>query len=226
MPYSAYPTSGQIESFIRALGILTDEQLAALLDNLDLAGVAEAAQAAWEADTGWLPFLKDTADVARRFNPPGPNRRGLTRGGWDRIDLEAGLLSVTSVTTGYSLTDAGSALALEDDYFLWPANAAALFRPWTALEFNSYRWGQPESLRIVGAWGFSDRIPADAWQAILRHGATIAYSEIALGVSGGATRWTEADITEEYAAGIFQQHLAAWEQQWRRAVMRYRRPYL
>jgi hypothetical protein len=226
MAHSAYPTAGQLESYIRSMGILTDAQLAELLAHVDLTSIAAGAQAAWEADSGWKPFLRDASPVARRFDPPGPNRRGLTRGGWERLELDAGLLAVTAFVTGYSATAAGTAFVVEDDYWLWPPNAAVEDRPYTAIDANWYQWGQPQSIRITGYWGFSANIPGDAWEAILRQGAQLAYSQIFLTVSGGVTSWTEADITEQYALGAFKAHADAWAEQWRRAVGRYRRPYL
>jgi hypothetical protein len=230
MAHSAYPTAAQIESFIRALGILEDDDVTALLENLDLSSIADAAKAAWEADTGWKPFLRDATPVSRRFDAPGPNRGRMTRGGAQRLELDAGLLQITAFVTGYSASlvepDAGDALVVEDDYWLWPPNAALEDRPYTAIEFAGYQWGIPQSVRVTGYWGYSANIPHDAWEAILRQAGLLAYSELTLQVTGAMAGWSEADVKEQYDLSPLELHRKAWEMQWDRAVNRYRRPYL
>lgn len=226
MPHTAYPTGTEVGAFIESLGILTGEELAALSTGTTLADLAEAARDAWEADTGWRPFLKDVADVSRRFDPPGPNRRGLTRGGANLLTLEAGLLDVTTIVTGYANTDAGNAVLVEDDYFLGPANAGVDGRPYTAIDLLRAGWGAPQSLRITGKWGYSSVIPADAWEAIKRQAASQGFSEVLMQLTGGMVNWHEADIVEQYDVKFLVGQQEAWERQWMRAVNRYRRPYL
>jgi hypothetical protein len=226
MPHTAYPIVADLDSYLRALGILSDADLAAFLANVDLEGLIEAAVDAWEMDTGWIPFLRDSTPVSRRFDPPGPNRRTVSRGGHNRLDLAAGLLEVTAFVTGYSSTDAGTAAVLEDDYWLWPANAAIENRPWTLVEFAASSWGGPQSIQITGYWGYSATIPGDAWQAILRQAGLLAYSEITLQLTGGMVGWSEADVKEEYDLSPLELHRKAWQEQWDRAVNRYRRAYL
>lgn len=226
MPHVAYPTAAQIEGFIASLGILSSDDLTALLVNLDLAAIAEAAQSAWEADTGWRPFLRDASPVSRRFDPPGPNRTWWLRGGAHRLELGAGLLEATAFVTGYSASDAGDAVTVEDDYWLLPVNAAIEGLPYTTIDFLPAAWGMPQSVRITGYWGYSATIPADAWAAILRQGALLAYSEITLQRTGGMVGWSEADVKEQYDLTPLEKHREAWQNQWERAVSRYRRVVL
>lgn len=235
MPHTAYPTGTEIGAYISSLGLLAGTDLTAFLAALDLTSMADAAAAAWERDTGWTPFLKDTVAVSRRFDAPGPNRRGLTRGGGNRLDFEAGLLELTAIVSGYANDDAGDAAVLEDDYYLWPPNAPVEGRPWTMMDLNFAGWGRPQSLRITGYWGYAATIPADAWQAILRQAAMLAYTQLTAAMSGGVKSWSEADIKEEYdfgflglsaASGSGSGRAAPWESQWQQAVNRYRRPYL
>jgi hypothetical protein len=226
MPHSAYPTGDEIGAYLESLGILTEEALAALSTGTTLDDLAAAAQAAWEADTGWRPFLRDASPVSRRFTPPGPNMRGLTRGGRNLLDLEAGLLEVTGFVTGYAADDTGDAVVVEDDYYLGPANAGVDGRPYTSVDLVFTGWGLPQSIRITGYWGYSQYIPADAWEAIKRYGVLLAYSEITLSLTGGMVGWSEADIKEQYDLTPLEKHREAWDRQWQRAVNRYRRPYL
>lgn len=226
MPHTAYPTAAQINAYLLALGLFEADDLAALTDAVDLASIAEAVQAAWEADTGWKPFLRDSSDVSRRIDPPGPNRRGLSRGAEQRLELESGLLAVTSFVSGYSATDGGSALTLEEDYYLYPANAGLDMRPWTAIDFPGYQWGLPQSLRITGRWGYAAQIPADAWQAMLRQGALLLISELSLNATGGVEAWTWADRQERFDTKAWEGYAERWQSQWRQAVRRYARAYL
>lgn len=230
MAHSAYPTAAQIETFIRSLGIFSADDLTAFLVDVNLTELSDAAKAAWEADTGWTPFLRDASPVSRRFDAPGPNRRHITRGGLNRLHLEAGLLEITAFVTGYSASlttpAAGEAVVSQDDYWLWPPNAAIEARPYTVIEFAAFQWGSPQSIRITGYWGYAGTIPDDAWEAIKRQAASLAYSEITLQVTGGMAGWHEADVQEQYDLTPLEKHREAWEQQWMRAVNRYRRPYL
>jgi hypothetical protein len=222
--YTAYPSASNLQSYLNSLGLLTTAQVAAL----NLTDRIAAATDAWEEETGWHPFIKDTSDVSRQFTPPGPNRKpGLTgRGGGYVLDLDCGLLTVTSIVTGYSASptspSAGTTEVAEDDYWLLPEGAPLENRPYTQVEFAASIWGQARSIRITGKWGFCSTLPDDAFQAILRMGALQTADELVALRTGGMIEWEE-EARERYGENPLGKYLERWQSDWDRAVMRYRR---
>jgi hypothetical protein len=222
--YMAYPSSANLQSYLNALGLLTTTQVAAL----NLADRIAAATDAWEEETGWKPFLKDSSDVARVFTPPGPNRKpGLTgRGGGTLLDLDCGLLTVTSIVTGYSASptspQAGTTAVAEDDYWLLPEGAPLRNRPYTQVEFAVSIWGVARSVRIVGKWGYCSTIPDDVFQAILRQGALQTADELVALRTGGMVEWSE-EASEKYGDNPLGKYLDRWQSDWDKAVLKHRR---
>jgi hypothetical protein len=225
MSHSAYPTSTELSSYLVGTGLVSSTVAA----TLSLTDKAAAASSGWEEATGWHPFIKDSSDVARRFDPPGPNRgHGIwwPRGGKWVLTLPAGLLTVTSIVTGYSASStnpqAGTAQVVEDDYWLLPDDAPLKNRPYTQVEFATCQWGEARSIRITGKWGYCETIPEDAWQAILQYGALLAAPDLAGQLTGGLLEWTE-EAHERYAEKPLAHWIDQWQKTFDRAVARYQR---
>ncbi len=228
MPKTSAPDSNDIEGALRSLGLFSASELSALILDLDLEGKAQAALARWERETGWIPFLGDTADVTRYFDPSGPNQRlpGGRGGGW-LMTLPNGLLSVTSIYSGFSAADVGTALVSETDYRLRPLNASVDGRPYTEIEMlGGASWGLGRSVRIIGRWGYSLTVPDDAWTAILYGAVSIALPEIRERVTGGLVEWKEAEVSERYGEKFLASSAMAWDQRWMSAVNRFKRVVL
>src|ERR1051325_262461 len=183
MGQPSYPNSENLEDYFDSINVIDEgirKETYALM-RLDLKALA--AKAAWENLTDWTPWLKDSADVTRYYDPP-------TMGGGRGRDLwlGAGLLSITELRTGISPTSTGSVLVLNQDYRLWPYNAAIEGKPYEMIEFAWSHHGLPRSVSVTGKFGYSETIPDDAWDAILKYGAYLAYQELALAVSESRPR--------------------------------------
>lgn len=227
---TAYPTGTDVSTALVAAGVIstmpTEQDKLLMLDTF-----AGDAKIAWEDATGWHPFLADTATSSRTFYPQGPNKgEDLygTRMGGDRVmRLHDGLLSCTSLTIGISPSDAGTLLTEHDDYYLEPVEAAIKHRPYEHIRFAARMWGLPESVEIVGRWGFWSEVPEDAWLAILYRGMMSAIDMVAAGMTGGATQIKLGESTFVFSdKGAFTAQKTAWTAQWRSMVLKYRRENL
>lgn len=123
----------------------------------------------WERRTGWIPFKKQSTDTTREYERTDP---------YGKLDLKAGLLSVTSVTVGTRT------YIQNEDYKLLRLNSAQNEYPFDGIYFkypiNAYNtrpiWGT--EIVITGKWGFSEDIPADVWKAILRQAGVDTLSQL------------------------------------------------
>ena len=219
---AAYPTGADLLAYITSLGVLNSGQLTAITAGLTARAAAAAAR--WEREVGWLPFLATGSASTRRFDPPGPNDRGLTRGGDKRLYLSGALVTSTApvVRSGVTTASAGDLLTIEDDYFLGPENADQTGMPWRWVEFGWNRWGPPRSISVTGLWGWSATVPDDVWQAVLGLGARTAL-ETTTRISGGRSSWKEADSGENFGATPLQFHLEEWGRVYAETLSNYRR---
>lgn len=225
-----YPSGADVEQVIEGLRLFDVADLAEVFEFIDTDALALAAVHQWETETGWIPFLADVdddnPDQTRYFDPPGPNSRGESIGGGNHLILDCGIVELVTVHTGWSPTFAGTAALAGTDFRLWPYNADPLDRPWTELRFKVPQWGQPQSIKIVGRFGYAATVREDVWLAILHQGVTLALPEVATRVTGGMVEWKEADASERYGeAFLFGDKGvgSAWGLEWSRTVNRYRR---
>ncbi len=232
MPQSGYPDINELEDLLTSAGILAAS--AGAENKLFTEAYLDAAIEEWEHTTGWHPFLKDSQDVMRLFDPPGaPNRHAATfgafawRGGGRILELDGGLLTVTSLVVGYSSQTAGTALTANQQYWLLPRNAAAIAHPYQRVEFASPQWGQSGSIAITGKWGYcaEDAIPGSVRLAILCYAAFLAIAEHAGMQSGGMQSIKLADgAGYQYPAeGQFAQQAKQWAAYWRQTSLQHRR---
>lgn len=209
MPTS-WPTSSDVSAMLTTAGLVGST------DTFDYHTAIQAAIEEFEHLTGRRPFLRDAADVTRRYDPPGPRRSGFTyatthAGGGIYLPLDAGLLTVTAVYAGWD-GSSGSALTEGTDYILHPANAAAMGLPYDAIEFLYPMFGGRRSIAVVGKWGYSATVPYDVWEAVRGQAAANLAPQIAASISRGVISWKEADVAEEYGAKPLEHVVGQWRQ--------------
>lgn len=162
-----------------------------------LSGLSEAAKNAWELDTGWIPFLS-TAQL-RKFDP---NHSHI-------LLLDNGLLDLGYV----KLT--GTEVTLDTDFYCYPANS----EPKLWLKFNFPLYGVSQSIAVSGNWGYSDELPADVFEALLRCGAGIAYN---LYQQGAYTRIKQDDVELSSGSQEWASQVGMWKTHYESVVNRYR----
>lgn len=181
-----------------------------------LSGISAAAVSEWESNTGWRPFLKDSANVTRTYDDP----EGML------LDLTAGVLTITSVTVG------GTVMTANTDYYAQPVDAVLNGRPYEWLEFaTTLASGIPNNIKIVGRFGFSASVPQDVWFAVLMKAAIMATHGLATSAtaaSGPLTSEQYADVAYQYASAssgssVAADRLSRWNDSYLATVRRYSR---
>ena len=171
MSKAALPQGPELEVLLRASGMV-DAAPSSTQQLNDYSAACNAAAAEWGKVTGYTPFLANTADVLRKFDPPGQAPQGArygwrTRGGRRVLEFDNGLVSLTSLYTAVSTTNAGTLRVLNTDFWLRPSNAVADGVPYQSIEFVGPVWGGADSIQALGKWGYGATVPDDAWQAML-----------------------------------------------------------
>jgi hypothetical protein len=150
-----WPTGAELGAYLQTLGVETPPGSPSLTDRM------EAEVQRWESETGWNPFLAESAASVQTLVPSGMV--------WQ--DLNGGYVSVDAVRW------AGRTLTPGEDYWLEPSGAPAHGRPYTWLQ-----WGIPVQgrapIEVEGRRGYGVTIPMDAWLAVLdRAAARVLISE-------------------------------------------------
>ena len=204
MPQPNFPADSDIQTFIVDCGLNLPTQVIgafnAYISTYTATGLAAAAQTEFQERTGRIPFLKDSVDVSRSYDPPGAYSSLETtfyKGGEKILELDAGLLSCTSVYLGVVVPDnVGTAMDLQRQLRFMPANAAAMGHPYEWIEFYFPVYGAPSSVVVTGRWGYATEVPDDVWQACLRLGASIAAKDILEGIMSTPNTFKEGDETQ------------------------------
>jgi hypothetical protein len=234
MPKAALPDASNLASLLFSTGLWTKPVASAAQQQgaVDLDGAIAAAYAIWQREVRYTPFL--AATQTRLYDPPGPEKgapgyfislpgTGLGRiGGSNILSVRSGLLSVTTLTVGITLTYAGKVLVANTDFWLTPSDAAFYNRPFTSVQFRTVQYGEPQSISILGSFGFSATVPDDAWTAINRLAASIILHEIGLFTTGLHKSEAQGDEKVEFLS--FTTLAAAYEKQAMSVAARYRRP--
>lgn len=161
--YTKWPTPDDLEQFLIGANVWPseDDQVASARRQAEAS--LSGAVSDLEVGTGYYPFLAGDEDETRPFTVV--DEQGY-------LDLEGGLLSLTSVTVS------GTAQTLNQQVFLEPTNAPSRRRPYEQLLFTSpYSVGggavyrRRNAILVTGIWGFCTQIPPDVWNAVLRKGA-------------------------------------------------------
>jgi hypothetical protein len=224
---TAYPTgaSGDLMRFLVGAGMI-DDPPSGIQTYIDLDSKVADARAKWENTTGYKPFLGATQ--TRYFDPPGPHSSrsySQLKGGRSVLWLDTGLVSVTSVTVdtvAYTQTAPGSSTL--NDYWLEPANAPDDGRPYEQINFWGPVYGLPNSVVVVGTWGFGAAIPDDAFQGMLNDAAAEC-TELPGLVSRGLVNWKRDSITQTFGENPLGSLFERWGRTARNARMRYKRDF-
>jgi hypothetical protein len=152
------------------------------------------------------------------------------RGGGKLLELDAGLISITSLSvmnTTYVQGMPGDTAGV-GNYWLQPVDAPSYGRPYEYIEFWAPVLGSPQTGVITGVWGYSLQVPDDAWSAILAGAAWNVMAPVAARRSQGAVRRTQGEVSEEYGGrgkdlGAYANETMLWEQAWLDGIKSYRR---
>ncbi len=239
-----YPTAADLQIFLVGSGLLSNPPTAAQQAGIDLDSAIYTAIAEWERRTKWMPFL--SATQTRTYTPEGPytgplatfaglgSLSLLSRGGSNFLFLKGGILGVTSVTMNKTGTDPGTVLTANSDYWLRPNNAPFSRRPFTHIEFGANQWGAPQSIEVIGIFGFCPSVAVtgyanlgmeeEVWRTILKMAAADLASNLAVLKTGGVTEFRQENVTRKYAgvhaySGIAQM----WTADVEKTVRRYMR---
>ena len=109
----SYPAGADALGYIESLGLLSKTPQA-LLNRLT--GYCVSAAALWEQQSLWTPYLSSGQTEDRFYDPPIDTRY---------LPLDSGLLSCSSLTTGWSGDGTGFVQAAGTGYRLAPQNSAA-----------------------------------------------------------------------------------------------------
>jgi len=186
------------------------------MDSLRLYAKAAAAAAAWEGMTDWRPYLAG-APQTRLFDP-------LWQGGL--LELPAGLLTLTTLTTGVLNGAGGTVRTAGTDFRLMPLTAPQDNQPYTAIQwgaagtfFTTPGWGGRDTqgygagladatflgltgqTAITGVWGRTLTLADDDFQAILEYAAYLCYPQLSLMISKGLYSARDLNFEMRYGGG-------------------------
>jgi hypothetical protein len=179
MSHTTFPEDSDITTFVTGAGVIVPS-------GFSWVGYGVKSQREFERRTRRRPFLKDASDVERSFNPPAmEGSRGISGA---VIDLDAGLLSLTSIYMDVTYDNPDGVLLVQGrDFVLTPANAPVIGEPWRYVQLLEpfyivhqplYAARQTQSVKVTGRWGYSDEVPEDVWKCCLALGASIAMTSI------------------------------------------------
>jgi hypothetical protein len=196
VPASSWATATELQTYLQAARLVAvpPDAYQALLD---FTGALAAAKDRFEQATGYVPFEAAAVDSTRKYDP---QQSCL-------VDLDTGLVSLTSVTYG------GNVQVLDTDFFLWPENNPAQGKPYRGLEFLGPVYGLPRSIVVVGTFGFcaNGALPDGAKQAQLAGAASWLSPQIEGNLSKGVMRWQEGDVSKEFGKDPLGTLKATWE---------------
>lgn len=235
--YTQYPAGIDLIQRLKNIGLSgvvssNDDVIAGI--NMDADSIMLAAVSEFEYETDYVPFLAGSQDTTRSYDPSGPERRhsghvySVIRGGSKYLEIDGGLVSLTSVVTGITFDDTGTpqtgiTRVLNRDFTIRPENAPARNRPYEWIEFFFPMYGMANSIQITGKFGFCTTLPAQVWRAILDRGVAIVLNDTTPAVNNGVIRWQEADSAEAFAEMPFEKVIALIDRRWRKTIEQYKR---
>lgn len=232
MPQPDFPAADDLQSYLIGLGIINPAVYEAAFASMRLDVKAGAAKEAWEKRTGWYPYLSTgNATEERRFDPPGPNRFGWTRGGGRVLQLRCGILRLTSLKTGVTETSVGQTLTEGRDFWLTDNldnhDYAARQQPASRIHFATTQMGAIRSIVIEAEYGFCAELPDLVFEMVRQYGAYLALAELRLNISRGLFSWRDLNAEIRYAGGgtvPLQQEEMRWKQEFLSQALRYECP--
>ena len=181
---SAWPTQAEVLTYLAGANFTVSPALVT-------AGRIASAVGMIEQATGWIPFLRDSNDTTRPFNPPGfgGKRYATPRGGGRMLRLDKGLVTLTSLSVS------GVAQVLGTDFFL---KAFRSDGPYELVEFAGPVHGNIQCISIVGKWGFSATIPDLVWEACMLFTGSLVATALRESVIAGGSKFEEGDESVSY----------------------------
>jgi hypothetical protein len=151
--------------------------------------------------------------------------RGENRGGGRILQVRGGYVSITSIRTGITPSDAtGTLLVLNTDFRLLPYDAALNNRPYTSIELTYPLWGAPRSVKITGKRGYSVEMNAEVWNAIRMLAASMYLEALKEGKGGKLVEWTDGDgVHERRSIELIQKWGSTWSTRAKDILKRYTR---
>ncbi|MCH8979450.1 MAG: hypothetical protein IH945_09465 [Armatimonadetes bacterium] len=214
--HNAHPTGAEVKTFVTGAGVTVPSAFS--FDEHAFAVIEE-----WQRLTRYRPFLAGD-EAVYKYDPPGPNRTVEQRGGARRLFLDRGFVSVSEVRSAVTKADAvGTLLVEDDDYRLWPVNAAVDLEPYTIIDFIGVRTGVPNSISVKGVPGYALLLTADVYQAELELAAGNAMAALQTGLAGDTIDWTEGDVRERSSVELIQKWGGHWRKSGRATAISYRR---
>lgn len=190
-----WPTTAELTTFLQASHLVSVPPTA--LENLiDFSGILDTGIERWEGLTGFSPYLSSGQTETRAYRSPWPA---------NILDLYGGLLAITSLTVDVTNTiSSGTSYTAGLHYRLHPRDAAQRKVPWTQIEFM-WSPGCPADgeIEIAGIWGYTTEanLLSSAKRAVLALAAMEALPQVNAAIAQGLLRWTEGDVTKQFAAG-------------------------
>lgn len=197
MDLTKYPTGADLIAYIESCSLTVPGGLTSVLDiTTGYTGADARIQQVvddFEEMTGWLPFLACKGDETLTFDAPGARQSPGSgyffayrpTGGGRILDVDCGLVSVSTVTA-VSPTDGTPTVFVEgQDYILKPLNAIRKGQPYTMIEFLQSVLAGGNRIQVVGTVGYCTKLKAGVWQKLVQYGAYLTRPELSLGVSGG-----------------------------------------
>lgn len=150
-----------------------------------------AAVRRFEELTGWVPF--EGATQTRLFDAPGraPGAYGSSGGGGMILNLNGGLISVT--------TFAVSGVTKTEGTDFWLLRARPDMPAW-GIRLNVPIFGPAQCVSIAGSWGRMAAADELAYEAVLNLGAQMAVQSILDGFFAMPLENREADVSEKFSA--------------------------
>ena len=193
----AAPSNADLGALLVAAGVIEESPTSGAEYDVLTRAIAFAV-AKLKAETGWNPF--EGAAGTRYF----------TADGYNTLFLDQGLLSLTSVTID------GTTYAVNDDFYLYPANASTDGIPYRELLFVSNISSLMNGVVIVGTWGRMATYDSSATEAILAGaaimaGATLAGVDVPL---SAVVEIVQGPVKEKYSDSSMFGTFETWSRTW------------
>lgn len=192
-----WPDVDEFATFLTASGLIGLTP-SAVEDLLDLQGALDAGVERWNDLTYYWPFMSTGVVETRYFDPA-----------WSYLlDLNSGLLSLTSLETGLQYLSTGSLQSGTSqinvqDFKLKPMDAPNRGKPYTYIEASWWGGGGIDSrIGVTGVWGYclSANLPSSARRAVMALAAQDLMGNIELlRRTGGLKKLTRGDETKEWS---------------------------
>lgn len=192
----SWPTNTEIVAYLAANQIVMPDGSAISASQATAVRVLAAIRR-FEELTGWVPF--EGVVQTRTFDPPGLSAGYLAtpRGGSRKLDLGAGLISVTSVQIQNATLTQGT-------HYWLKRFSADTSRPYEFIEFLMPVVGPPQSITIAGTWGRMATADDLAKEAVTKLAAGMVLSGVRESFAqSGDVEWKEADVSERGSIELY-----------------------